>query len=398
MINVDRVNSQNGINGDNNIDYPNGGDQYKGQVNSNNLNNNNNLNRRKSNQRKWNNNKSKNGRNQDIQALKRQIQDLRSSISTNNRNSSGMYNQSRSPSLRSTSYATMNLSVPLVTGKHYNQNVISNTFRYVKDQTIQLDFKIKPIKERLEIQAELWARRIIDEQELYLRKIMDVYRENWLETLIKCYIYSYYSSILYALTDSRVAEISFDRVLVYGHAITYYALLRPSFTFEHDGYFVKYRFIHDDKDLTTLYNQARQYDYISNYLITSPRFYLENEYLDRILAGLREYMPESGPKFSLMINNTLENYLTKDNFPLINSFYKENSKQTEWFYCYEKGRTVLDDSTLFGKAVFVTAIKNSDCNAYFDSNTEDDAYYLCKYELSSIASTMYPNYVKSEKS
>lgn len=116
-------------------------------------------------------------------------------------------NQNNASRVNPKAYKTLNLSTALVATKYYNRNLVSMPFRSIYDETVVLEYKVDPINSRLTLQANCWAKKIISQQELYLRSILNATStSSWETLLMRCYIYSYYKAVLYALTDRRVAN------------------------------------------------------------------------------------------------------------------------------------------------------------------------------------------------
>jgi hypothetical protein len=253
------------------------------------------------------------------------------------------------------SFSTTNISTSLVTQKFTNSSVITESFRQIKDRTIVIDLCLSPLKNRLEFQAQVWARKIISKQELYLKAILGRTRQSdWQRLLEETYIYSYFSCVLYALSDKRVAEISEDRHVLIGHGILYRYLLKPSFTFQHSDFTVRYNMNISEARLNSILKMAMSFPFIGNFITTSPRFYLENEEYDRILSGLASNMDQEGPIITSFTDDRRHDmYLTKDNFPIGNSFYSDNSNpsSSDWQFAFCEGKSILDSSTLFWESL-----------------------------------------------
>lgn len=293
-------------------------------------------------------------------------------------------------------FSCKNLSTAVICAKFTNQNVIVSNFRNIKDNTINLKFTIKPIKSRLRANAQVWARKLISSQELYLKGILNAYPKDWQSLLENTYIYDYFRSILYAVTNSRVAEYPTGKISIIGHAVAYHALLKPSHTFQHNGYYVKYQYVIDDDDLSYITKMAESFSFIKDYMSTSPRFYLENEIFDRILSGLKENISGDNPELVMLdydFNGSISSYLSKDQFSMANSFYSSKSKSNDWFYAHNSDTDILNNSSLFGKNVFVTSLDDDYANRFYERNQDDDEFYLAKYEVSALCGSMYPNYI-----
>lgn len=301
-----------------------------------------------------------------------------------------------------TGYSTVNLSTPLIVTKFTNQNVITKSFRQIKDESIYINLTIKPDENRLYAQGCVWADKIISQHEIYLKGAIGGYPDTWRKELIKCYIYSYYKCLLYALSGGKVAEFPIGSTVIKGHYILFKCLLGISRSFMYDDYYVVYRFDITEDDYKTIVECAKKHSFINDNLRDSPRFYLENKDLDRRLNGLRNLSVPSSPQYFVFgeDDKNAEAFLNLDNFPLGNSFYISNYKSTSnWYYSYSQGSTFINNtSLLFGKACFLCCT-TSDTNSklFYDRNVNDDDYYLVKYEVQCLAGSSYPNYFDKDK-
>lgn len=316
------------------------------------------------------------------------------------------YSQDDSISQRNANFSlsTFNRSTGLITTKSYNSSVVSKSFTSVKDETLVLKMTVKPIKEKLEAQAQVFARKIISLDELYLKAILnsdDAPSRKWINILTNSYIYSFYKCLLYAIYHQKTAECPENSSVLLGHLIMYEALKKPSYTFENDDYTVSYQFRFTEEECKAIKDQALKYDFIKNYMDTSPRLFIENEKLDRVLNGLRREHSPGHPIITRFCDSSehVLKHLTRDNYPLANSMYTSKSKENtnKWFFCYSEGDSVLDSTTLFGKAMFVTALDDAVAGKYFDLNSDDDNNYLIKYETACLHGSSYPNFKKPVK-
>jgi hypothetical protein len=332
------------------------------------------------------NNKSKNSRNK---GKRQYTAEEKKNYHQSRRNGSSGIQQSSN----SENFLTVNLSTALVTTKFLNRNMISQSFRTATDNTLDINFGIMPIPDRLALQAQVWARKLVSMQDFNLRIILSSYPENWEKLLIEAFTYSYYKAVLYALSDKRVAELPADLKLPFGHSLLYQFLLKQRHSFQHQDLYISYSLNFSDDDLKKILEEAQKFPYIKNFMSNSPRFYLENEKLDRFLNGLAsQTKPSDGPKFMGISESTvLLKNLSQDNFPFLNSFYTEESDVCDWKYCYKQNTNLFRSSTLFGKACFIYRKSDSEFNDYFESCTEDDDGYLVKYEVACLAGSDYPN-------
>jgi hypothetical protein len=295
-------------------------------------------------------------------------------------------------------FSTMNLSTPLVTTKHFNRNVVVQPYRVVKDQTIVIEYTVSLFKDRLESQAQVWARKILSSNQNHLRNILDSRKYEWLSILTKCYIYSYFTGALYALTDQRVAEIPKNRSMIAGHAIFYHVLMSPGFNFKQKGQTVVYRPMVSKSDYASLLNIAKSYEFIRDNLVDGTRFSLCNAELDRALSNLHNELGPQDPQFLYLDDSSkIGNYLNQDCFAISNSMYMKRKKVLYWYYCSNENCSVIDGSTLFGKALFITSIDDGKVQNFFDSNLgSDDELSFVKYEVSALAGSEYPDPIPGE--
>lgn len=297
-------------------------------------------------------------------------------------------------------YYHTNLSSRLIERKFFNRNVITQTFRSVTNQTVNIDLTVKPNNSRLKKQATVFARKIFSLQDLYLRKMFGTLRSDWVRNAYESYIYSYYKCLLYAIAENRVAEVSNFSYVCLGHGVLYRCLTRPVHTFRQNDMYINYRFKFSKADFEQICDSANEFPFIRDYIEDSPRFYLENQDIERNLNALARNIPPGVvyPWFTMFNDVTKqETHLTPDCFPIGNSFYSQNLEdENKWFYSYSQDSNVLSLTTLFGKACFICCIDNSECANYFDLNNQDDNDYLVKYETRSIAGSFYPNYSSND--
>jgi hypothetical protein len=292
----------------------------------------------------------------------------------------------------SSTLKTNNLSTGVIRNKFTNQGLIDKSYRELTNETIEIELTISIIVKRLEAQAQVFALKLRSIQDLNLKRILNVNENKWDNMLEQAYIYSYFRGLLYALTDSRVAERPIGKSALIGHEILQRCLLKSSWTFEHKESYIRYFFNVSEKDLDSIYKIAKTYPFIKDHMSLKPRFFLENEKLDRILDELHAHAFPGGPIFVKIGNDPLiDMYLTKDNFPIANSFYTSRSKEDEWLFAYSEQYTILDGSILFGKTCFVTSVNDVEVKKFYDQINKDDDLYLVKYEVSSTCGSTYPN-------
>lgn len=297
---------------------------------------------------------------------------------------------------RSSKYATHNLSTGLLSRKFFNEKVVTDTFRSIQDNVLVKRFFIKPSKQRLELQADVWAQKHVSMQDLYLKDILSNSRSfEWHRILKETYIYSYFKSVLYAFKDINVSEVPGDSYLVTGHALLYNMLVRTSFSFNSNEINIRYVIGCDDDQLKFIMDMCKEYSYLKDYIIDDSRFSFEHYKYDRVLEKLNANRVPNGPEVSKMLDvNRFNTMMSQDNFPLCNSYYrlKDNGKDPEYqfYYAYSEKFNLLGGTTLFGKAVFLYT-QDNEYNRYYDLNTRNDEYYLVKYEVTSLAGSNYPN-------
>jgi hypothetical protein len=256
---------------------------------------------------------------------------------------------------------------------------------------------IRPNKERLEAQADVWAKKIISIQELSLRYILGIYEDKWYTRLKECFIYSYFRSVLYALSDKRVAEFDGIKYGIAGHVVLYNCLLRPSFSFDYKDSTIQYVFDISDEDFSYIKKMAENFDYIYPYINDNRRFSLENSVLDRSLNSLNDSFTANEPKLENLTtkSNCILNCLKSDNFALGNSFYYGNpNDEGKWFYSHKTGKNILDLPSLFGKACFIHSADDETNGKYYETIDSDDEFYLVKYEVSALCGQTYKDYFR----
>jgi len=323
-------------------------------------------------------------------------QNLRSNSHSNSSQNSDYVGGSQSNKTeRSLDFVNKNISIGTIVSKYFNANVLNQSYRTLTDQTLDLNLTIKIFDDRLKAQAVVWAEKVSSLHDLQLKNIIGKGIENWEQKLEDCYIYSFYSSVLYALSDAKVAEFSEQRYFLKGHLVLHKFLLTTSHSFQHNGYTVRYNFRYTDERLQEILTKAKSFSFIKENIGENPRFYLENQELDRILGGLKTSMPSRGPdicKASDMMN--IESNLSKDFFALGNSFYTNDDNCNEWSYSFRPDSDILHNSTLFGKSCFMSLFKINDISNFYDKINVDDEFYLTKYEVSNICGSEFGNYKK----
>jgi hypothetical protein len=190
------------------------------------------------------------------------------------------------------------------------------------------------------------------------------------------------------------------RFRIAGHALLYNALRNTMNTsFSCGSTNITYIFDVTQEDYDYIFNMANTFDFIRTSLNDGFRFSFENDTLERFFKALAETFTEDEPKLFNMYESTSNMYsmLNIDNYPLSNSFYtqKNSGKKpnlTSWFYCYNPDYSILDMSSLFGKALFVTSKDDVAHSKYFEQNEIDDQFSLVKWEVTCLAGCEYPDF------
>lgn len=290
-------------------------------------------------------------------------------------------------------YKVENLSLKNITKYNFNYKVISNSFRDIYEEVVTLKFKVNPNNKRLKLQAQVWAKKLISLQHLYLKDIVSNSRsDEWNQLLENTFIYSYYKCILYALNDNKVSERPTDTPVVHGHSLLYNVMLNPSTRFEYDKTFVEYVLDHSDADYSQIKKKYSEFDFINDHLIDNTRrFSLSNPKYERILRKLFVNLENDDPSMLTMERSSKVIMQTgKDLLPLFNSFYSEGSSDiTSWYFSPSERFNLLQGTTLFGKAVFLETESNESVQRFFTLNTEDDELYLVQHEVTAIAGSKY---------
>lgn len=323
----------------------------------------------------------------------------------NSNSQSGSQNNSLSPfdgrnnsimSPLSTSFVCRNISTRTITAKYLNSRIISESYMSVKGVTLYVFLTLRIFKDRLDGQANVWARKILSMQELNLRHIIGGPNDKWVSELEKCFVYSYFSSVIYALNSNRVSDFPREKCFMKGHFILHRYLISQSFSVNHDDFQVTYKFDIDKIRYDEIMSIAKRYDFIKDNLSEFPKVSLCIEKFDRILNGLKDNLDPSGPSLvnagDTVIN---ESYFTKENFPIGNSFYSDGNNQNKWCYSFTPDSNIIDKTTLFGKACFLCVNKPNEISNSYDIIEVDDNYSLIKNEVVCLCGSNYPDYVKN---
>lgn len=293
-------------------------------------------------------------------------------------------------------FLSKNLSTRTIATKYLNSKIVSGSYASVREETLYLNLTLKVFTDRLNAQANVWARKIYSLHEVNLRYIIGSRDDFWISKLEECFTYSYFSAVLYGISSSRVGDFSNNKCFVKGHYLLHRYLVSRSFSFQFDEQTIVYDFRISKERYDEIIKLAKSYSYINDYLVEFPTFSLENQSLDRILKGLKEKLSLDDPSLiSSSDFNIVEDCLTKDNFPIGNSFYTDDKDPKYWSYAFTSDSNIIDKTTLFGKACFLSLYKPNDISGFYDKFEEDDKFSLIKYEVTSICGSQYPAYVKS---
>jgi hypothetical protein len=269
------------------------------------------------------------------------------------------------------------------------------------DKSIKIRYKVDPIKERLEKQAQVFAEKCFSMHQIEWRYVLNQYQNKWIPILEEVYLYSYFKCLLYATAGFRVSELPENCFCILGHGIMYQVLNKTNISFEHNGMTVNYLHVCKNSHYEELIKLARSYDFLDSCISSEEtRFYMYDEYYDRFLTRIAQEMKgTNGPHLVDMCDTrTISRYLTKDSFPLFNSFYSEGKDENNWRYSFNPPAKLTDSCLLFGKAVFITEYDSTDEEiSYFDPIKTDDKDKLVKFEVSAIAGSTYPDYKKREE-
>lgn len=288
------------------------------------------------------------------------------------------------------SFSTKNYSLAFVSKRAFNNSAIVETYNTITNRTVLIRYTIVPDVQRLKYQAQVWAKKIRSMQNLILRYVVNSYNEQWQAELEKCYIYSYYKSLLYALQMRNTNGLPNNTLVVSGHAVMHKALLSDGFTYQTNGINVKHEFVWSQDNVDQIMAQAREFDYLANSIQDVPFFQFVNVDLDRYLGKLQDQIGNSGPQFmSFSDYSNVSKHLTQDTFPLGNSMYKSGNDISKWFYCYNSSSHILDPILMIGKALFITSVDDDTNGIYYDSISQDDNLALVKYEVSAVAGSVY---------
>lgn len=296
---------------------------------------------------------------------------------------------------QSVKYNPINLSGTLVSKKLNDRYLLVNPMRYSNQDSIDLRFTVKPIREILDAQALTWAKRIDSSFELDLYRIFGRERNpgDYILRLKEIYIYSYYKSLLLGMNEYRIDQTSDSDHVLIGHAILYQMLYKRSYSLEVNGLYVNYFLEFSTENSDFVLNEAKQYTFIANSILEAGnRFNIMNSQIERHIEGLRYSIMENDCDviFIRLSNLTqLLSYTSGSSLPLANSFWSADQKK--WFYAYNDFSQINGNTLLYGKANFIT-LRCIDSNTLRDFdlvNFNRSQTILIKYEVSCIASSKY---------
>lgn len=295
------------------------------------------------------------------------------------------------------SHSLSNQSTELIITKFYNRLFIPSEYLNVVNQGEEIHFTVCPNDLRLRQQGIVYSDRILMIGEIDFKVMLGGVSVTWRPSLNKYYIYSYYKCLLLGINHLRTGEILESSFVVLGHAILYRAIVRGSFLFIDPDVNILYKFSITDELYDSILEEAKTYPFIKNFLReTKFGFELANPDLDRYGRGLATCGHPDMPLFyDLSKSSDLDIYLTRDNFPLLNSFYSESGSidpdVTKWHYAFKSSEMLRNYNTYFGKACFISGLNNDKNDKYFEKNTDDDKLYLVKYEVQSLCGKQYYN-------
>lgn len=295
-------------------------------------------------------------------------------------------------------FLAKNYSTRTIVSKYLNLKSVTQNFLTVRSQTLDLELTVNIFKDRLDAQANVWARKLVSYSELNLRGIIGTNQDRWISDLEKCFVYSYFSALFYAISTSRVRDIPAKRCFIKGHFILYNFLVSGSYSFRHDDFNVNYNFRITEEKYKEIFELGKKYSYIKDHLVVFPFLSLENDALDRILGGLKRDLKTSEHPSIVYANedSLIRSYLGPDTFPIGNSFYTNDKDSNEWSFSFNPDTNILDKTTLFGKACFLSLSKKNEISDFYDKFNSDDNFSLIKYEVITLCGSDYPDYVKSE--
>lgn len=295
-----------------------------------------------------------------------------------------------------TQYLLKNLSTTSVCMQFRNENFLQTPYLGVEGETIEFQLKIVPNNERLNLQANSWAKKLAQNAEIdFYRLGLGRNMEQWVPNLMKCFIYSYYKNLIHGLTTNRIPEDESTFFCVPGHHILYCALKKPYHTFEVKDVTVRYSLRATQEEYDSIIVKAKKLDFLKDHIVDDGVWtYVNNPKIEQYLGRLRMNVSNKDPKIWDFSNvSSSNNSLTRESFPLFNSCYTSDEMNLDkWFYMFDKTEEITSSSTLFGKSLFLHARDDKHFKIYCHTvDIADSKNYLIRYECRSVgASDKYP--------
>lgn len=170
-------------------------------------------------------------------------------------------------------------------------------------------------------------------------------------------------------------------------------LYKRSITIETSGIFVSYVFDISDSEADFIISEANKYDFIKDSIASyGNRFNIINTTLERYIEYLRSAIDVSGCDFlfvRLSDRVKIPQYIGEPCIPLANSFWSYD--HSKWYFAYNENSSLNDNTSLFGKANFITLKRMSPSTVtdFEEVTTSSDQAILLKYEVSNISSSKY---------
>lgn len=294
-----------------------------------------------------------------------------------------------------TRYNPINLSGPLISKRVIDRNLLVNPARFSYQESVIMNFTVKPINSRLNRQALVWASKVdtlaeVDKYRIFGRERYSGY---YVRLLQEIFVYSFYKSLLLGANEYRIDQVSDANHCLVGHSMLYYMLYKRKFSFDIGGVFVNYELNISQEDLTFITEEAKKYSFIRDSISEyTNRFNISNSVLERYIEGL--VMSLSAAKSDILFvrlsdSVKIMNFTNISHNPLANSFWSKEQKR--WYYIYNEFSHINGDTLLYGKACFIT-YKGTGSPSLQDYqsvvNTEDHEI-LVKYETSCVSSSKF---------
>lgn len=290
-----------------------------------------------------------------------------------------------------------NLSRNFISRRYHSKYCLTRSYNQIRNATVTFPLTVRPDYDRLKWQSEIWARTIVGMPGINFRNILSsTNTKDWVVVLSNVYVYSYFKCLLYGLFAKNVSLIPLDTYVVYGHALMTSAVIKGYQSFVgYEDINVYFSVEHEDDDILYIEEIVRKFTFLEYKGIRRTGFSFENPEFDRILKELHNKCV-NGPLFLQMglDDHIVETYFNKENFPFLNSFYVNIDGKSSWSYCHSDKHSILDISTLFGKALFFTLKQPTDDADLFINCSDDDEFFLVQYELKSLTGYDFINSVK----